>query len=574
MAKRLKKTDVVIVGLGAGGGIAAYVLTKAGMNVVGLEAGGRFSPQDEQLNELGNSFHFNIFGRAKANLEVPTWRPNASTPTVPSTASPGPPALMMNGVGGSSIHYATQSWRLLPWNFQTRSATINRYGASAIPAGSTVADWPLTYDELEPYYDHAEYAIGISGKAGNIRGKIQPGGDTFEGPRSREYPLPPLRQSGYTELVAGAGTRLGWHPFMGPSSVHSEPFKGAPACTYCGFCNNGCFTSAKGSTDLHVIPAAEATRKLSIVTHARVTQVTTDKDGRVTGVLYLKGGKEFFQPASVVLLATFTYENARLLLLSTSSAFPNGLSNNHGQVGKHYMSHNSTANVLGLFPGRKLNRWSGLGAQATVVSDWDADNFDHSGLGFIGGGTIQGAMQLQPISAASTPPPPSLGIPNWGSAWKAWLKQNANSVGTLLPQIETLPYEDNYLDLDPTTRDTLGYPVIRATFDLQQNDRLATAFLQDKGSTWLKEAGASVTWKATAVPIGAHAHAYGGTRMGNDPAASVVDQWSFSHEAPNLGVLGASTFPTTGGRNPTLTLQALAWRTADHLVKNWKAIAA
>lgn len=570
MPEQLKKSDVVIVGLGAAGGIAAFVLTRAGLNVVAVEAGGRLTGRDQQLNELAQSGHYNVFGRAKANLEIPTWRPNASTRTIPASAG-ARPTPMMNAVGGTSIHYATESWRLHPWNFKMRSEVIKRYGAHIIPAGSTTADWPVSYDELEPYYDKTEYEIGISGKAGNIRGKLDPAGNIFEGPRSREYPLPPLRRTGFTELMAEAARRLGWHPFQNPSSVHSQAFKGTPACSYCSTCMNGCFLGAKGSTDMHVIPAAEATRKLSIITEARVTQIKTDDHGRVTGVLFVKDGKEIFQPASVVVLSSFTFENTRLLLLSTSKANPKGLSNNHGQVGKNYMAHNTAQVVTALFRGRKLNRWSGLGAQGTVLDDWADDNFDHSGLGFIGGGVFKAGMGQQAIGAANSTPP---SVPNWGSAWKSWLKANANSVASANAQGETLTYEDNYLDLDPTVRDPFGLPVIRITFDIKENEKRAALFSAEKIVAWFKEAGATETWTSAVRPVSLPNHAYGGTRMGTDPETSVVNGWCFSHEAPNLAILGSSTFPTTSGRNPTLTVQALAWRTADHIIKNWKSIAA
>jgi gluconate 2-dehydrogenase alpha chain len=568
MAEQLKKTDVVIIGVGAAGGIAAYVLTKAGLNVVGLEAGGRLTGRDEQLNELAQPSHYNVFGRPKANLEIPTWRPNRSTPTIPASAGELPTP-MMNAVGGTSIHYATESWRLNPWNFKMRSETIKRYGVNAIPSGSTVADWPVTYEELEPYYDKAEYEIGISGKAGNIRGKLDPAGNIFEGPRSREYPLPPLRRSGFTELMAEAAIRLGWHPFPNPSSVHSQMYQGKPACTYCSTCANGCFIGAKGSTDMHVIPAAEATRKLSIVTQARVTRIDTGNNGRVTGVTYVKNGREFFQPASVVMLGTFTFENTRLLLLSTSKAYPKGLSNNHGQVGKNYIAHN-TAHVNAFFRGRKLNRWGGLGAQGTTLDEWADDNFDHTGLDFIGGGVFRAGMGQQAIATANSTLP---SVPTWGSAWKSWLKANANSLAVANAQCETLAYEDNYLELDPTIRDPLGFPVIRITFDLKDNEKRGALHAAEKIAAWFKEAGATETWANAVRPVSLANHAYGGTRMGADPETSVVDRWCFSHETPNLAILGGSTFPTTGARNPTLTVQALAWWTADHLVKNWKSIA-
>jgi gluconate 2-dehydrogenase alpha chain len=564
MAEALKKTDVVLVGVGASGGVAAFVLTKSGLNVVGIEAGGRLTGRDEKLNDLAGSGRYNVFGRPKANLEIPTWRPNDSTRTIPSTAG-ARPTPMMNAVGGSSIHYATDSWRLNPWNFKMRTETIKRYGAGAIPKGSTVADWPITYEELEPYYDNVEYEIGISGKAGNIQGKIDPAGNVFEGPRRREYPLPPLRRSSYVDMMDTVAKRLGWHPFPNPSSIHSQPWKGTPACTYCSSCGNGCFIGAKGSTDMHVIPAAEATKKLSIVTHARVMRIESDSNGRATGVTYIKDGKEYFQPASVVVIGSFTYENVRLLLLSTSKAYPKGLANNHGQVGRNYMAHNTAQIVEAFFPGKQLNKY-GLGL-GIALDDWADDNFDHSGLGFIGGGMMRTGVGGGPVAA--TPP----GVPGWGSAWKAWQKVNAGSTAACNAQCDTLSYEKNYLDLDPTVRDKLGVPVTRITFDLGENDTRAAAFTAEKISLWFKEAGAAVTWANAIRPVTLANHAYGGCRMGNDPEASVVDRWNMAHEVPNLGVLGASTFVSAAARNPTLTIQALAWRTAEHIAKEWKSIA-
>jgi gluconate 2-dehydrogenase alpha chain len=564
MAEQLKKTDVVLIGVGAAGGVAAFALTKAGLNVIGIEAGGRLTGRDEKLNELAQSGRYNVFGRPKANLEIPTWRPNDSTPTIPSTAG-ARPTPMMNAVGGTSIHYATESWRLNPWNFKTRSETIKRYGAGALPKGSTVADWPIAYEDIEPYYDKTEYEIGISGKAGNIQGKIDPEGNVFEGPRMREYPLPALRRADFTEFMAAAARRLGWHPFPNPSSIHSQPWKGTPACTYCSTCGNGCFIGAKGSTDMHVIPAAEATKKFSIVTHARVMRIEVDNQGRASGVTYLKDGREYFQPAGVVVLGSFTYENVRLLLLSTSKAYPKGLSNNHGQVGRNYMAHNTAQIVEAFFPGKKLNKY-GVGS-TIAFDDWADDSFDHTGLGFIGGGNIHCGMGGGPTSA--TPP----GVPTWGSGWKSWQKANPNSTAAANAQCDTLSYETNYLDLDPVVRDKLGVPVIRITYDLGENDRRAAAFTAEKIALWFKEAGAAVTWANAIRPVTLANHAYGGCRMGEDPESSVVDRWTMSHEVPNLAILGGATFPTAGARNPTLTIQALAWRVSDHIAKEWKSIA-
>jgi len=280
---------------------------------------------------------------------------------------------MMNAVGGTSIHWMTQSWRYLPWNFQVRSETIKRYGEGAIPAGSTVIDWPYGYEELEPWYDKVEYRHGVSGLAGNVKGKINPSGNVFEGPRAQPYPNPPLRRSGWTDLTYAAAKELGTHPYPGPTGIRSRSYNGFEECTYCGFCGwTGCWTGAKASTDLHFIPQAEKTGNLEVRPMTRVLEVDVDSDGRASGVTYLKDGQLYHQPAGVVVLAGYIYENARLLLLSTSKAYPHGLSNNHGQVGRNYMGHGlASASVSGVYPGKRLNLYSGTIGQYTAVDDWE-----------------------------------------------------------------------------------------------------------------------------------------------------------------------------------------------------------
>jgi gluconate 2-dehydrogenase alpha chain len=558
--------DVALIGLGGTGGIAAHVLTQAGLDVVALEAGPRVGSGTATLDEIRNDVRERL-ARPKAAAEVPTWRPDASAPAGPSPW----PMLTVNGIGGSTLHYPGLSARLNPWNFESRTRVVERYGAGAVPAGSTLADWPLGYEELEPFYEAVEREIGVAGQAGNLGGAIDPRGNALEGPRRSGYPMAPLRRSGWTELMAAAARRLGWHPFPAPAAINSEPYNGNPACTYCGFCScNSCYRSAKGSTDATVIPRAEATGRLRIETGARVVEIAVDGDGLAGGVAYVRDGRERFQPARAVLLGAFTYENTRLLLLSTSRAWPQGLSNNHGQVGKHFMAH-VTPFVFGLFPGRRLSLFSGPWAQATCLEDWNADNFDHASAGFVGGGMLTAAHEVKPIACASMPLPP--GVPRWGSAWKAWLKANAGSVGSVNAQVENFSYETNSLDLDPVARDPHGLAVVRVTHRLGDNERRGCAFLIKRMKAWLQEAGATETWCADE-PLVEARHCYGGTRMGDDPDASVVDRFGFSHEVPNLGLLGASTLPTTGGVNPTLTVQALAWRTAQHLVDQWGGIAA
>jgi gluconate 2-dehydrogenase alpha chain len=568
MATNLKKTDVVIVGLGAAGGVAALPLTQAGLEVIGIEAGAWLTPRDFAPDELRNNFRGWPQSAQKANGEVPTHRPNAAAPYSPRL----PIHPMMNAVGGTSLHYWAQSWRLNPWDFKVVSETTRRYGTSRIPKGSTVEDWSLGLEELEPYYDWVEYELGVSGQAGNIQGTIDKRGNIFEGPRRREYPMPPLRGTEFTELMATTARKLGWHAFPGPAAINSQSFDDRPGCMYHGFCSRGgCPISAMNSTAVSTIPKAVATGRLKVVTLATTTSVAVDdKSGRITGVTYVKGGQEFFQPADVVLLAGYTYENVRLLLLSKSKVFPNGLSNNGGQVGRHYFSHNTASTVTALFP-FDINTWYGLPAQGIAVDNWADDNFDHSWVDFIGGGNLWVYSDRRPIGAASMT---TFGkAPRWGSAWKSFVRENADRWNLAYIQKTTLPYEDNYLDLDPTVKDALGQPVCRITADFKDNERKVGAFMQDKMAQWFMEAGAIAVEKGPPGTMGPSTHAYGGTRMGDNRETNVVDRWGFSHEAPNLGVLGASVMGTSGAHNPTLTAQALAWRTAEYLTKNWKAIA-
>jgi gluconate 2-dehydrogenase alpha chain len=255
--------------------------------------------------------------------------------------------------------------------------------------------------------------------------------------------------------------------------------------------------------------------------------------------------------------------------LSSSAAYPRGLANNHGQVGRHYFTHNQTGGVLALFP-RKLNRWYGLPAQGVAIDDWADDNFDHGALDFVGGGNLWVYSDQRPIAAAGMP---TFGrAPRWGSRWKSFVMENADRWTNSYLQKTTLPYEDNYLDLHPTVKDPLGFPVVRITADYKDNERRVAAFAQDKMERWFLEAGAIATLRQPVGTMGVSTHAYGGTRMGDDPETNVVNRWGFSHEVPNLGVLGASVMGTSGARNPTLTAQALAWRTAERLIASWATI--
>jgi gluconate 2-dehydrogenase alpha chain len=566
MAIRLKPVDVAVIGLGAAGGVAVLPLAQAGLKVLGIEAGTWMDPRSFKPDEIHNNVRALVTSVPKAQREIPTFRASDQERARQAAVHP-----MMNAIGGTSIHYWAQSWRYHPWDFRVRTETVRRYGASAIPSGTTLEDWPLTYDELEPYYGRIEREIGISGKAGNIQGNIDARGNIFEGSRQREYPMPPLRDTPFTDLMMTGAKKLGWHPFRGPAAINSEPYGGRPGCALHGYCDRGgCHINAKNSTAVTTIPAALKTRNLAIADRSQVTRIASDTNGRVSGVEYIRGGNRYFQPAKIVLLASYTYENSRLLLLSKSKAYPNGLSNNHGQVGKHYFGHWSGINVMGLFP-FDLNIWYGAMAQSVEIDDWGDDHFDHSGLGFIGGTGLHVSTEKHPIGAAAMN---TFGrAPNWGSKWKAFVHDNAGRWVAAYLQTTSFPYENTWLDLDPEVRDPLGDPVCRITSGPKVNEARAGRFGEKKTEAWFRSAGAMdvVTFPNNGPALSTHA--FGGTRMGDHPETNVVDRWGFSHEAPNLGVLGGSVIGTSSARNPTLTIQALAWRTAEHLVRNWKSIA-
>jgi len=549
--------DVVIVGLGATGSVAAHVLTAAGVRVLALEAGPRLTAEMMSNDEIRNDVD-GWMSAPKAASEVPTLRLDPADEAHPSWW----PTLMVNGVGGTTIHYPAASFRLLPWNFRSRSAVEERYGEEVIPDDSTLADWPLSYAELEPFYDRVERAIGVSGSTG---------ADPFAGPRTNPYPMPPLRRSGWNTLTEDAARRLGWHPYPTPAAINSRPYSGRPACTYCGYCTgSGCHVAAKGSPDVNLIPVAEATGLLDVRTSARVTRLEVDplRPDRVSGVRYVVDGQERMATARVVVLSTFTYENVRLLLLSASAQHPRGLANGTGQVGAHFIPH-VTPSVLGLFPGRRLNLFTGTWGQSTVVDDWNGDNFDHSGLGFIGGGALIAANEVHPIALSAQVPPT---VPRWGSRWKRWVAENAQAIGSAVAQFESLPYRENRLDLDPSAVDAYGVPRVRITYRAGENERRGAAFMRARMREWLQAAGAHETWTNDEIHVEGR-HVYGGTRIGRDPKTSPLDPRGFAHDVPNLTVLGGSTFVSSGGHNPTLTAQALAWRTAEEILARLPAFA-
>jgi gluconate 2-dehydrogenase alpha chain len=563
----IEKTDVVIVGVGAAGGILAAELGKAGMKVIGLERGPRLATADFTAHDELRYFQRQDL-RPNVKRQPITWRPNANT-----RANPLPVQNYGNQAGGGTVHYGAVSWRFHEDDFRARSHTIDRYGASAIPQDSSLADWPLSYADLEPHYDRAEYELGVSGKAGNVQGNKLDGGNVFEAPRRREYPLPPLRDDQSGVVFRGAAKKLGYHPFPTPRAILSEEYQGRPGCTYCGFCQAfGCHVGAKSSILVTKLPEADATGNFRLVTGAMCYRVNSDNSGRVTSVSYYgPGGSDNTIEAELVILSPFIYDNTRLLLLSKTEKFPNGLANSSGQVGKHLMAH-MMPNVLVAFDDRYVNVFMGPSAQKHTIDDFNADNFDHGGVGFIRGSQVSiGTISLQggPIGTTTFNPPP--GIPRWGAAYRDFLASYFARQAAMVAQTENLPYADQTIDLDPNARDQWGLPAPRLTYDWRRPNELARVeFMMRKMEELGRAMGATHVWRA---PLGLGApgaHHEGGTRMGSDPKISVVNRYGQSWDIPNLFIVGSSTFPSMSGFNPTLTIQALAYMSADAIVNRYK----
>ena len=407
-----EKTDVVIVGVGAAGGILAAELAKGGLKVVGLERGPRLQTADFMPHDELRYFQRQDL-RPNVKRQPVTWRANAT-----ARANPLPVLNYGNQAGGGTIHYGAVSWRFHEDDFRARSHTIERYSAAAIPEDSSLADWPLSYAELEPSYDRAEYDLGVSGKAGNMQGRKIDGGNVFEAPRRREYPLPPLIVDQAGQLMDAAARKLGQHPFPTPRAILSQAYKGRTGCTYCGFCQGfGCHVGAKSSILVTKLPEADATGNFDLRTGVMVYRVNSDNSGRVTGVSYYgPDGADTAIEADLVILAPFIYDNTRLLLLSATDRFQKGLANSSGEVGKHLMAH-MMPRIFMTFEDRYVNTYMGPSAQKHTVDDYDADTFDHSGKGFIRGAQISvdtDNLQGGPIGTATGMNPPP-GVPRWGS---------------------------------------------------------------------------------------------------------------------------------------------------------------
>ncbi|MGD2083833.1 MAG: GMC family oxidoreductase [Chromatiales bacterium] len=543
--------DVVVVGSGAGGGAAAWALTRHGLSVLVLEAGPAFDPfsdyplsssdwEQHQFPEKEGSQGRHTF--APMQTLEPRWEnlrswSRQSGPMVRGERRRVHGYRHVRGVGGTTLHFTGEAHRLHPRAMKMHEA----FGVAA--------DWPFEYADLEPYYCLAEKVVGVAGPAGDE-----------QRPRSEPYPLPAHELSYASQQLAAGCRKLGLSWVANSLAALSEPYDGRPACNYCGNCNRGCPRTDKGSVDVTFLRQALATGRCSLEPRCLVTQIEAGGDDRVAAVIYRDGtGNVQRTPAEVLILACGAVETPRLLLASKSRHAPDGLANEEGLVGRHFMETLSWASS-GLHPGP-------LGSHRGLPSDsicWDY-NAPDAVPGEIGGCRFSSSVAevdlLGPINYAARV------VSGWGRSHKRAMREvfgNVLSVGAIG---ESLPNPESYVDLDPEETDASGVPLARIHSFLPEPELRRLDFMARKSREILKasgvpqileEYGTYDTFNAT--------HVFGTCRMGIDPRDSVVDPHSGSHRWRNLFVMDASVFPSSGGGEaPSLTIEAVAIRSADHL---------
>jgi choline dehydrogenase-like flavoprotein len=527
-ATRAEPVDVVIVGCGAGGGVLAKELGEAGLTVVVLEAGRRFIPGVD-------------YPTAEREFEL-----TAPAPFAPDAArdrytlaGEAFDVSRVKGVGGSTLAYLAVVPRFHASDFRVRSLD------------GVADDWPITYDDLEPYYCEVEYELGVSGPDGADA-------SPFEPPRTAPYPAPPHEFNLASLAVKRGADRLGWHLRREPLAIPTKPWHGRPACLRAGVCMFGCAAEAKSSIDVTYVPKAEATGRVELRTECVAREITVDDEGRARSVVYLDaGGREHQVFARAVVLAASAIETPRLLLLSRSRRFPAGLANSSGLVGKYFMEHLAVVG-FGVFD-EHLGAWRGTPAGGSIQDFYETDR-RHP---FVRGFTIEVNCSRQwPLAVARR-------LGGWGAAHKARMKEAFGRIVGLATVGEQLPDVHNTVALDSDVTDRFGLPVPRIAWQPRANDLAMIGAIRGRLVELLQAAGAREIWAPSLMP-GWSAHYMGTCRMGRDPRTSVVDPWGRAHDVPNLYVGDASVFVTGAAVNPALTIMALAMRTAEGIARAFR----
>lgn len=566
------KKDVVIVGYGASGGPASLELAKAGYSVVVLEAGPhRTTEEDFQRGSMDTLRWLTRAEMIDDKRMSLTFRTNEAEVARPWGYR------MASTVGGASVHWSGQSWRYYVDDFRSKTTIQEMYGKTGRLAylkedRAAIEDWPLAYDEVEPYYEKVEYTIGVGGWPGNIQGKIRPinpdEGNPYEAPRQKDYPYRTLRDNATDITFRKGALERGLKPFHVPTAFTVDTWTSPEGvqragCTYCSFCTGfGCWNGSKGSSLSALLPAALKQKTFELRANCYVTKVN-HRAGRAISVTYIDGnGVEHEQPGDIFILGAYSFQNVRLLLHS-------GITGN-GQVGKYFINRPSVG-LSAIFGDRHLNGWNGPAVQRQGIDDYNGENAAEMKLKlpesqfFIRGAFIGSPSQRVPLETYEQRP---ADVPRWGAGYKNYLKENLNRYMGLQLLMEGMPYEDNYIDLDPTFKDQYGIPYARVTRSVKKNDIRMGHFIWDRAKEIAEAAGATKVWgNRNAVPQPSMTHDLGGCRMGKDPTKSVVNRYCQMWTMPNVLVVGGAVHPSISGHNPTETIWMISYWAADAVIK-------
>ena len=541
-----KEYDAIIIGSGAAGGIVACVLAEKGKHVLLLERGAALSFADVGRDQLRNQ-RLSIYGHnAGPELEG---NPRVFVDPDGRARIVKPHELDYHNnaacVGGGTRVYGAQAWRFSPDDFRMAS----KYG---VPEGSSLADWPISYEDLEPFYDRAEWELGVAGDGESIQDQVL---------RRRGYPLPPVPPTPQTVALKHGAEKLGWVTSPVPLLINTVPYGGRDACIACKYCVGfACPTDAKSGTHNTMIPRAVATGHCQLVTGAVAERIEVDARGKVNGISYFlqTNGQRRKQlaRARVVIVSAGAIESARLLLNSNSMHHSGGLGNEHDQVGRNLQGH-LYPRAYGLLAERIFN---GVGPGVTVATT----EFNHDNDGVVGGGMLADDFIKPPIDFWYDSLPPDL--PRWGLANKRFMRDNYSRVLHVRGPVQDIPSPDGRVTVDQSVRDQWGIPVARLSGTTHPATITAAEFMRERGVEWLRASGCDKTWSSRPdLMLSGRQHQAGTCRMGRDPRVSVTDECGRVHQHDNLFVVDGSLHVTNGGFNPVLTIMALAFRSAEHI---------
>jgi choline dehydrogenase-like flavoprotein len=543
----LKHVNAVVIGAGAGGGVVAKELSAAGLSVALLERGKWYNAADCRKDDLRNQ-RTCVLGNAFGPDDERNPRVVVAGNGQERVVRPSEGGYSNNAacVGGGTFSYGAMAWRFLEKDFRMRST----YGAIA---GSTLEDWPISYWDLEPYYEKAEWEMGVSGDETN---------NVYRPPRRKPLPMPPLSPNHEYRILHPAAKRLGLHPFDIPMLRNTVPYNGRGACMRCRWCVGfACEVNARTGTHNTVIPTALATGNCDLRTGCMVKQIMLDGAGRARSVVYFDAtDRRQEQTADLVILCAGAVESARLLLNSKHRLFPHGLGNRYDWVGRNLQGH-AYPGAIGLFDEETYDDL-GPGAQIAIC------DYNHGNPGLAGGAMLANEFIRLPYQFMGSVPPE---VPRWGPKHKEWVRHAYQRTISVKGPVQEISAFEARVQTDSRVLDHWGIPVARLSGRGHAHTVEISEFIARKAEDWLREAGAVQTWRrAPGRGLSGGQHQAGTCRMGNDPKTSVVDKDCRLHDLDNVYVIDGGVHVTNGGFNPVLTILANAYRASENLLRAWK----